>query len=286
VPRFEREANLLASLNHPSIAGIYGLERAHDEQFIVMDWSKGETLADQIACGAIPIPEALQIAGQSADALEAAARVRLSRYGFKLVDTEEIACQSNGVSIVLALFQQIGAQKCPVCGSQSVGPVMSTSPAESRRWVCRECERRRLSREQSNLRALGSYAARLLIYAGASLILLTLLADRLPIAGRSGFGWRQITGVEAGALCFFIGIVAGRALMVICGVLLLILSGGADLFEVGHAPGFGWRSQTVLAVSCLLVIVGMLWELAMRRQNYATRSPEQDTERWRPQNGI
>ena len=159
------------------------------------------------------------------------------------------------------------ALKCPVCGSQSYGPVMSTSPGGSQRLVCKDCERRRLSEAQRNIRAHGSYAARLLTYAGALLVLLTLLADRLPIAGQSGFGWRQITGLEAGAVCFLIGIVTRRGLIVIGGVLLLVLSGGADLFQLGHAPGFGWRSQTVLAVSCLLVIVGMLWELAMRWKN-------------------
>jgi hypothetical protein len=46
-----------------------------------------------------------------------------------------------------------------------------------------------------------------------------------------------------------------------------VLSGGADLLELGHAPGFGWRSQIVLAVSCLLVVIGMVWEFAMRWQN-------------------
>src|SRR5687768_14095071 len=70
--RFEREAKLLASLNHPNIAGIYGLERANDEQFIVMELVEGETLADQIARGPVPVSEALQIAKQIADALEAA----------------------------------------------------------------------------------------------------------------------------------------------------------------------------------------------------------------------
>jgi serine/threonine-protein kinase len=54
VARFEREAKLLASLNHPNSAGIYGLERADGEQFIVMELVEGETLADQIARGLIP----------------------------------------------------------------------------------------------------------------------------------------------------------------------------------------------------------------------------------------
>jgi serine/threonine protein kinase/Tol biopolymer transport system component len=70
--RFEREAKLLASQNHPNIAGIYGFERASDEQFIVMELVDGETLADRIALGPIPVPEALHIAKQIADALEAA----------------------------------------------------------------------------------------------------------------------------------------------------------------------------------------------------------------------
>ena len=131
--------------------------------------------------------------------------------------------------------------------------------------MCKECERRRLSDAQR--RVIGSRAARLLTYAGALLILLTFLADRLPIAGQSGFGWRQIIGLDAGAVFFFIGVVTGRGLIVIGGVLLLVLSGGADLLQLGHSPGLGWRSQAVLAVSCLLVIVGMLWELVLRRQN-------------------
>jgi hypothetical protein len=159
------------------------------------------------------------------------------------------------------------APECPVCGSQSFEPGTSTSPDRRPRWVCAECERRRLSEERRNLRAIGSYVARLLTNAGGLLILLTLLADRLPIAGRSGFGWRQIIGVYLGALCFFLGAIMGRGLIVIGGALLLVLSGGADLFQLGHAPGVGWRSQTVLVVSCLLVIVGVLWELVMRRQN-------------------
>ena len=72
IARFEREAKLLASLNHPNIAGIHGLERVGDEQFIVMELVDGRTLADQIARGPIPVAEALQIARQIAEALEAA----------------------------------------------------------------------------------------------------------------------------------------------------------------------------------------------------------------------
>src|SRR4051812_30361780 len=66
--RFEREAQVLAALNHPNIAAIYGLESGA----IVMELVAGETLADQIARGPIPLETALPIARQIAEALEAA----------------------------------------------------------------------------------------------------------------------------------------------------------------------------------------------------------------------
>src|SRR5512147_1320394 len=72
VARFEREARVLASLNHPNIAAIYGLEDAHDKKFLVMELVPGETLAERIQRGPIPVDEALGIAKQIAEALEAA----------------------------------------------------------------------------------------------------------------------------------------------------------------------------------------------------------------------
>ena len=70
--RFQREAEVLASLNHPHIAAIYGLEDTTDAKALVMELAEGPTLADRIAQGAIPIDEALPIAKQFAEALEAA----------------------------------------------------------------------------------------------------------------------------------------------------------------------------------------------------------------------
>jgi serine/threonine-protein kinase len=70
--RFEREARVLASLNHPNIAAIYGLEDSDGVQFIVLELVDGETLAERIARGPIPIDEALPLFKQMADALEAA----------------------------------------------------------------------------------------------------------------------------------------------------------------------------------------------------------------------
>jgi len=70
--RFRREAQVLASLNHPNIAHVYGLEQADGVQALVMELVEGETLADRIARGPIPVDEALQVAKQIAEALEAA----------------------------------------------------------------------------------------------------------------------------------------------------------------------------------------------------------------------
>jgi serine/threonine-protein kinase len=70
--RFQREAEVLASLNHPHIAAIYGLEESDGVSALVMELVEGDDLSQRIARGAIPIEEALPIATQIAEALEAA----------------------------------------------------------------------------------------------------------------------------------------------------------------------------------------------------------------------
>ena len=70
--RFQREAQVLASLNHPNIAAIHGLEDREGTKALVLELVEGPTLADRIAQGAIPLDEALPIAKQIAEALEAA----------------------------------------------------------------------------------------------------------------------------------------------------------------------------------------------------------------------
>ena len=71
--RFQREAKMLAALNHPNIATIYGLEHSNSTHYLVMELVAGETLADRIKRDkAVPVEEALGIAKQIAEALEAA----------------------------------------------------------------------------------------------------------------------------------------------------------------------------------------------------------------------
>ena len=70
--RFEREAKTLASLNHPHIAAIYGFEKSGGMHALVMELAEGEDLSQRIARGAIPLDEALPMARQIAEALEAA----------------------------------------------------------------------------------------------------------------------------------------------------------------------------------------------------------------------
>ena len=72
IARFEREAKVLAALNHPHIAALYGMDEADGRHFLVMELVEGETLAERLRRGPLPVDETLAIAQQIADALEAA----------------------------------------------------------------------------------------------------------------------------------------------------------------------------------------------------------------------
>ena len=72
VARFQREARVLASLNHPNVAAIYGVEEVNGRHFLVMELVPGETLEERIRRGALPLKDALPIARQIAEALEEA----------------------------------------------------------------------------------------------------------------------------------------------------------------------------------------------------------------------
>jgi Tol biopolymer transport system component len=81
--RLEREARMLAALNHPNIAAVYGLEKSTSAQALVMELVEGPTLADRLARGAIPVEESLAIARQMADALVAAHEQGITHRDFK-----------------------------------------------------------------------------------------------------------------------------------------------------------------------------------------------------------
>jgi serine/threonine protein kinase len=70
--RFAREARMLASLNHPNIAALHGMEQSEERLFLVMELVEGETLADRLLRGPMPVTESLAVARQIAEALEAA----------------------------------------------------------------------------------------------------------------------------------------------------------------------------------------------------------------------
>ena len=115
--RFDREARTLASLNHPNIAGIYGLEKSAGTTALVMELVEGPTLADRIAEGAIPVDEALAIAKQIAEALEAAHEQGIIHRDLKPAN---VKVRPNGIVKVL----DFGLAK-------AMQPVASTSPALS-----------------------------------------------------------------------------------------------------------------------------------------------------------
>ena len=96
--RFEREARAVSSLNHPHICTLYEFDTQDGVDFIVMEYIEGETLADRLKKGALPLEQALEYAAQIADALDKAHRegvvhrdlkpgnVMLTKPGVKLLD--------------------------------------------------------------------------------------------------------------------------------------------------------------------------------------------------------
>ena len=129
--RFEREAKTLAALNHPHIAQIYGLEEALNVRALVMEFVDGETLADRIARGPLPLDEALPIAKQIAEALEAAHEQGITHRDLKPAN---IKVRPDGTVKVLdfglAKLSESAGSGQPAAGSPplSMSPTM-TSPA-------------------------------------------------------------------------------------------------------------------------------------------------------------
>ena len=156
---------------------------------------------------------------------------------------------------------------CPDCGSDDFTCVLAQTDDGDKelRRSCRECERRRAARARDDLKPIADRLARLLICAGLLLALLTAAADYLAIQGRPGFGWRQMTGTELGFLAVVLGLGLRRRLLGVAGFLILVVSIGADLLQIGHSPGLGWRSQLGFLVAAAMLGGGMLWRRALVR---------------------
>ena len=133
--RFEREAKILASLNHPNIAAIHGLEEAEGVRALVLELIEGPTLADRIAQGSIPLDEALPIAKQIAEALEAAHEQGVIHRDLKPAN---IKVREDGTVKVLDFGLAKAFQPDASDPNMSLSPTISLTAAaydsSSRRW--------------------------------------------------------------------------------------------------------------------------------------------------------
>ena len=134
--RFEREARTLASLNHSHIAQVYGFEQSGGVNVLVMEFVDGEDLAERIRRGAIPLDDAIPIARQIAEALEAAHEAGIVHRDLKPAN---IKIKEDGTVKVLDFglakaFDPASAISHPSSGSVSDSPTI-TSPAMTMRGV-------------------------------------------------------------------------------------------------------------------------------------------------------
>jgi hypothetical protein len=153
----------------------------------------------------------------------------------------------------------MSAARCPVCGTDSLVTILREGADGDRqlRQFCRECARRGDSEVRSRQPRIAASFAAPLTWSGIFVLALALTADYLSISGRSGFGWRQVTGAELGFLCVVLGVLLQRAFLGTAGLFLLVLSLLADLLALGHAPGSGWRTKAALVAGTIMVAAGL-----------------------------
>ena len=141
--RFDREAQVLASLNHPAIAQVFGVEMDGDTPVIVMEYVTGETLADRLRKGAIPLDEVIPIAAQICDGLEAAhdnniVHRDLKPANIKVRPDGTIKILDFGIARVLATDTAVDRANSPthLGGSTDAGIILGTasymSPEQAR----------------------------------------------------------------------------------------------------------------------------------------------------------
>jgi serine/threonine protein kinase len=123
--RFQREARILASLNHPRIAAIYGLEESDGLRAIAMELVEGPTLAEPMARGRIPVAEALAIAGQVVEAMEYAHEKGIVHRDLKPAN---VKLRPDGAIKVLdfGLAKSADAKEMPAATATHTGVVMGT----------------------------------------------------------------------------------------------------------------------------------------------------------------
>jgi eukaryotic-like serine/threonine-protein kinase len=126
--RLEREAKLLASLNHPNIAAIHGLEEFDHTRFLVLELIHGETLAERLKRGAIPLEEALTIGSQIASALEAAHEKGVIHRDLKPAN---IKITPNGTVKVLDFGLAKALENSPSGTAPSDSPTLSMAATNS-----------------------------------------------------------------------------------------------------------------------------------------------------------
>ena len=124
--RFEREAKVLASLNHPNIAQIHGIEEDEGTRALVLELVEGPTLADRISKGRIPLDEALPIAKQIAEALEAAHEAGVIHRDLKPAN---IKVRDDGTVKVLD-FGLAKALDTPPSGDPSESPTLTAAATQ------------------------------------------------------------------------------------------------------------------------------------------------------------
>jgi serine/threonine-protein kinase len=146
--RFEREAKALASLSHVNLAGIYGVEEQDGAKYLVLEYVEGETLADRLDRGPVPLDEALELAVQIAAGVEAAheagivhrdikpANVKLTPEGkakvldFGLARADEGATSASSLGLDSATMT--AAQQSPTIEGTILGTAAYMSPEQAR----------------------------------------------------------------------------------------------------------------------------------------------------------
>src|SRR5215813_1801704 len=128
VSRFQREAEVLASLNHPNIAAIYDLQEGNDTRYLVLELVEGATLAERIHRGRIPVEEALAIAKHICEALEAAHEKGVVHRDLKPANVKITA---DGRIKVLDFGLAKAMETAPTAGTLSNSPTLSLAATQA-----------------------------------------------------------------------------------------------------------------------------------------------------------